>query len=89
MIMLDTRLHFRLSGAAVLQGNWTERYLQESRIPTMHFQESLPRLPIPSLTGTGERYLSALRPLLTDEDYFNTEKLVKEFCQENSDGWGR
>ncbi|KAI5636156.1 choline/Carnitine o-acyltransferase domain-containing protein [Phthorimaea operculella] len=35
----------------------------------MHFQKSLPRLPIPELSKSGERYLNALRPLLTTSQY--------------------
>lgn len=31
---------------------YTETYLHNSRIPTLHFQGSLPRLPIPNLNDT-------------------------------------
>lgn len=45
----------------------------------MHFQPSLPRLPIPDLEKTCVRYLAAQRPLLSDADYETTERLVAEF----------
>lgn len=45
----------------------------------MYFQKSLPRLPIPVLEKTCERYLAALRPLLNDETYNQTEKVVNTF----------
>lgn len=56
------------------------QYLQFSKIPTLHFQKSLPRLPIPKLSATCDRYLAAQRPLLIDESYRKTEYNVKRFC---------
>lgn len=54
-------------------------YIQRSKIPTMHFQPSLPRLPIPKLELTCERYLAAQKPLLIDEYYRKTEDNVIHF----------
>lgn len=45
----------------------------------MHFQQSLPRLPIPLLEKTCERYLAALKPILIDESYRKTEDVVNRF----------
>lgn len=45
------------------------QYMQRSKVPTMHFQKSLPRLPVPELEKSGERYLQALRPLLTAQQH--------------------
>ena len=59
-----------------------------SKIPSMHFQASLPRLPIPKLTDTCQRYLAAQRPILNDGVYATTEQLIAEFSKEGSDGWG-
>ncbi|XP_035223735.1 carnitine O-acetyltransferase-like isoform X2 [Stegodyphus dumicola] len=42
-------------------------------------QQSLPRLPVPPLHPSLEKYLLSVRPLLTEEEYHNTEKVVKEF----------
>lgn len=57
------------------------QYLQKSKVPTMHFQKSLPRLPIPELEKTGERFLNALKPILTVDhfeiDRVNTNEFVK------------
>ncbi|GJQ84478.1 hypothetical protein Trydic_g21030 [Trypoxylus dichotomus] len=58
-------------------------YIQRSKIPTMHFQSSLPRLPIPKLELSCERYLAAQKPLLRDEYYRKTEANVTYF-KENS-----
>ncbi|KAI1892086.1 hypothetical protein AGOR_G00150350 [Albula goreensis] len=54
-------------------------YLHKSIVPTMHYQKSLPRLPVPKLEDTIKRYLAAQRPLLNDEHYRNTEKLAQDF----------
>ncbi|KAL0268846.1 UNVERIFIED_CONTAM: hypothetical protein PYX00_010655 [Menopon gallinae] len=55
------------------------QFLQKSKIPTLHFQKSLPRLPVPQIEKTCDRYLAALKPILTDNEYNDTEKLVKYF----------
>ncbi|KAJ8975817.1 hypothetical protein NQ317_013748 [Molorchus minor] len=55
------------------------QFIQKSKIPTMHFQQSLPRLPIPKLELTCERYLAAQRPLLINEAYNKTEYNVNQF----------
>ncbi|XP_069693874.1 carnitine O-palmitoyltransferase 2, mitochondrial [Periplaneta americana] len=55
------------------------QYLQRSKIPTYHFQPSLPRLPIPELGKTCERYLAAQRPLLSAQDFSRTEAIVNAF----------
>lgn len=56
-----------------------DKYWQKSIIPTLHFQPSLPRLPIPKLEFTCERYLNAQRPLLINEAYSKTEANVIQF----------
>ncbi|XP_049868322.1 carnitine O-palmitoyltransferase 2, mitochondrial [Pectinophora gossypiella] len=55
------------------------QYLQRSKVPTMHFQKSLPRLPIPELLKSGERYLNALRPLLTASQYEEAQRRTNDF----------
>lgn len=55
------------------------QFIQKSKIPTMHFQQSLPRLPIPKLDLTCERYLASQRPLLIEEAYRKTEYNVNQF----------
>ncbi|GFS32173.1 carnitine O-acetyltransferase [Nephila pilipes] len=42
-------------------------------------QKSLPRLPVPPLHPSLEKYLLSVRPLLTEEEYHNTVKIVKDF----------
>lgn len=50
----------------------------------MHFQASLPRLPIPKLEDSCKKYLRAQEPILSDEEWKETSKRVQEFL--SSDG---
>lgn len=54
-------------------------YLQNSKIPTMHFQKSLPRLAIPKLEDTIDRYLTSQKPLLAPEPFEKTRRIAKNF----------
>ncbi|RXG55633.1 hypothetical protein Avbf_18082 [Armadillidium vulgare] len=53
--------------------------LHHSNVPTMHFQKSLLRLPIPELDKTCSRYLRSQRVILNDSEYQKTEKIVQDF----------
>eukprot|EP00095_Tigriopus_kingsejongensis_P002194 maker-scaffold966_size75752-snap-gene-0.18 protein:Tk02194 transcript:maker-scaffold966_size75752-snap-gene-0.18-mRNA-1 annotation:"AGAP008907-PA" len=55
------------------------QFIQESLVPTDKFQRSLPRLPIPKLEETCQRYLNSLRPLQDSDAFRTSEKLVQEF----------
>lgn len=57
----------------------SSQYLHRSIVPTMHFQKSLPRLPIPKLEDTVRRYLNAQKPLLDDDQFRKTEELGRSF----------
>lgn len=61
-------------------------FLHESIVPTEHFQKSLPRLPIPPLEKTCERYLAAQEVILTPEELQNTAVITNYF--KNHDGQG-
>lgn len=56
------------------------QYLQRSKIPTNKFQRSLPRLKIPNLDKTCNRFLAALEPIFPHDSKFETTKLlIKDF----------
>jgi carnitine O-palmitoyltransferase 2 len=59
------------------------QYLQRSSIPTYHFQKSLRRLPIPKLEDSARRYLNAVKAIVTDADYKQSEAVVKELLQKD------
>uniref|UniRef100_UPI00358EA458 carnitine O-palmitoyltransferase 2, mitochondrial isoform X2 n=1 Tax=Myxine glutinosa TaxID=7769 RepID=UPI00358EA458 len=54
-------------------------YLHRSIVPTLHFQKSLPRLPIPKLEDTLRRYLAAQQPFLNEAAFRRTEDLTRAF----------
>lgn len=47
------------------------------------FQDSLPKLPLPTLEQTCELYLQVVAPLLSEQELAQTETLVREFQQES------
>ncbi|CAG01601.1 unnamed protein product, partial [Tetraodon nigroviridis] len=57
----------------------SDDYLQRSLVPTMHYQKSLPRLPIPKLEDTMRRFLAAQRPLLSDVQFRRAEEIAQDF----------
>lgn len=65
--------------------NYDYQYIQKSKVPTMHFQKSLPRLPIPKLEDTCQRYLAAQRPLLDDAQFERTKNNVDRFRSAEGD----
>lgn len=52
----------------------------------LRFEESLPRLPIPTLEETSKRYLKSVHALLNPTEYENTKKAVEEFVKPGSVG---
>lgn len=56
------------------------QYLQRGQIPMLHFQRSLPRLKIPELQKTCDRFLAAVKPLSQSPGgYDNFVNLVSQF----------
>ncbi|PRT54443.1 Carnitine O-acetyltransferase, mitochondrial [Wickerhamiella sorbophila] len=53
---------------------------------TYRFQNSLPKLPVPTLQETAKRYLRTVKPFVIDETYARTEKLVQEFIAPGGQG---
>uniref|UniRef100_A0A7N6F6D6 carnitine O-palmitoyltransferase n=1 Tax=Anabas testudineus TaxID=64144 RepID=A0A7N6F6D6_ANATE len=54
--------------------------LFSGRKPMLYsFQNSLPRLPVPSVKDTCKRYLESVRPLMDDEQYDRMKGLAKDF----------
>jgi carnitine O-acetyltransferase len=47
--------------------------------PLLRYQKSLPKLPVPALKDTLEKYLKSVRPLTNSEEYAKTEAAVAEF----------
>ena len=52
----------------------------------LRFEESLPRLPVPTLEETSQRYLKSVHPLLNKPEFEHTTKAVQEFIKPGSIG---
>ena len=52
----------------------------------LRFEDSLPRLPVPTVEETSRRYLKSIHPLLTKDEYATTEKAVAAFNKPGSLG---
>ncbi|KAI7869828.1 acyltransferase ChoActase/COT/CPT [Mucor mucedo] len=45
----------------------------------LRYQANLPKLPVPALSETLQKYLKTVHPLLSEEEYKRTEQAVKDF----------
>jgi len=52
----------------------------------LRFEDSLPRLPVPTLEETSKRYLKSVHPLLNKSEFEHTQKAVAEFVKPGSIG---
>ncbi|MCJ1282167.1 Carnitine O-acetyltransferase mitochondrial [Xylographa opegraphella] len=67
------------------QSSLREGYREDtSRGPMLRFEDSLPRLPVPTLEETAQRYLKSVHPLLNSSEFENTKKAVKDFTKPGS-----
>ncbi|XP_078282157.1 carnitine O-acetyltransferase isoform X1 [Rhinoraja longicauda] len=64
------------------------RPIAPTKLPGRYFahQKSLPRLPVPPLLQTLERYLLNLEPIVSQEELEHTTQIVKEFAQKGGVG---
>ncbi|CAJ2512345.1 Uu.00g053600.m01.CDS01 [Anthostomella pinea] len=53
----------------------------KSKGPMLRFEESLPRLPVPTLQETAARYVKSLHPLLSPVEYASSKKAVEDFVK--------
>ncbi|KAL2887138.1 carnitine O-acetyltransferase-like protein [Ceratocystis lukuohia] len=53
----------------------------KSKGPTLRFQDSLPRLPVPTLSETATRYIQSLKPLLTPAELEKSKEAVADFVK--------
>ena len=74
--------------ASSKQQYWVpEGYREDiSKGAMLRFEDSLPRLPVPTLEETSARYLKSIHPLLNKDEYAASEKAVAAFQKEGSLG---
>ena len=52
----------------------------------LRFEDSLPRLPVPTLEETAKRYIKSVHPLLSTSEYESTSKAVQDFIKPGGQG---
>ncbi|KAJ5253057.1 hypothetical protein N7489_003467 [Penicillium chrysogenum] len=52
----------------------------------LRFEDSLPRLPVPSLEETSRRYLKSVHAVVSESEYERTKKAVEEFIRPGGQG---
>ncbi len=52
----------------------------------LRFENSLPRLPVPTLEETAKKYLRSVHPLLNKDEFEYTRRVVEEFIKPNGVG---
>ncbi|DAZ93653.1 TPA: hypothetical protein N0F65_012861 [Lagenidium giganteum] len=67
------------ASASLARRAFSAGYVQETVIPTFHFQKSLMRLPIPKLEDTLSRYLAAVEPVVSPAEFADTQRAVEAF----------
>lgn len=64
-----------------------EGYREDSsKGPMLRFEDSLPRLPVPTLEETSKRYLKSVHAVLNSAEYEHTKKAVEQFVKPGSIG---
>ncbi|CRG88927.1 carnitine O-acetyltransferase [Talaromyces islandicus] len=64
------------------QSSVPEGYVEDlSKGKLLRFEESLPKLPVPSLEETSSRYLKSVHPLLSAAEFERTTKAVQDFVK--------
>ncbi|KZZ96167.1 carnitine acetyl transferase [Moelleriella libera RCEF 2490] len=62
--------------------NLPKGYFEDnSKGAMLRFQESLPRLPVPTLEETAKRYLKSLHPLLSEAEFAHSKTAVQDFIK--------
>ncbi|ROT39437.1 carnitine O-acetyltransferase [Sodiomyces alkalinus F11] len=58
----------------------------KSKGPMLRFQDSLPRLPVPTLEETASRYIKTLRPLLSESELAASKQALDDFLKPGGAG---
>ncbi|KAI9672544.1 MAG: Carnitine O-acetyltransferase mitochondrial [Caeruleum heppii] len=73
----------RRSASSALPQGYKE---DPSKGPMLRFEESLPRLPVPTLEETAARYLKSVHPILNSSEFDHTKTAVADFIKPGGAG---
>ncbi|MCJ1309293.1 Carnitine O-acetyltransferase mitochondrial [Agyrium rufum] len=69
------------------QSSLPEGYREDnSQGAMLRFEDSLPKLPVPTLEETAKRYIKSVHPLLNSSEFETTKKAVEDFVKPGSIG---
>ncbi|KAI5814607.1 acyltransferase ChoActase/COT/CPT [Pyronema omphalodes] len=72
----------RIMPSAVRSNSTAHGYVEDlSKGKMLRFQESLPKLPVPTLEETAARYLKSVEPITTPAEFAKTKAAVEEFVR--------
>lgn len=79
---MSRSLRFNSTAAGLPEG-----YVEDnSKGPMLRFQDSLPKLPVPTLEETAAKYLRSVIPITTPDEFARTEAAVKDFIKPGGQG---
>ncbi|XP_013386300.1 choline O-acetyltransferase isoform X1 [Lingula anatina] len=58
----------------------------EENFPEWDLATPLPKLPVPDLRRTMDRYCKVLKPIIPEDQYKRVEELVTDFCKDGGEG---
>lgn len=63
-----------------------EQNVSINRVSTRFYTQNLPKLHVPTLQQTLEKYLVSAKPFVNNDELAETQKKIKEFIKEDSNG---
>ena len=85
-----SKVSLRTTGTRVHQWEHSQTIDEPNEKPpstsTLAFENSLPAWPVPTLQQTMEKFLTSVKPVLTDQQYLKTKEVVREFSKPGGTG---
>lgn len=66
--------------------NIKQKHEEDEDYATWDLSKPLPKLPLPELRSTLDKYLRCIKPILDESSYEKTESIVEVFCKPDGDG---
>lgn len=76
-------MHNPKSTTTKMWGLMLQAFLGKGNYPTYYFQPLMPKLPVPDLNTSCDRFLASMRPILSEEEYRNLLTEVLDFKEKD------